>query len=132
MQKFPWGTGEFIALNMFAWGITLALHAACFSYAGMLVARCSIGIFTAAISPGFSMSYLGSQVLLTPFSDQSGACWLTWHLLSQSDWTILPGEGNGYTHNALVYHDEWADPGIRLAAQLRTAKAARGKDRALA
>lgn len=54
MQKFPWGTGKFIALNMFFWGITLALHAACFSYADMLIARCWIGFFTASISPGFS------------------------------------------------------------------------------
>lgn len=50
-QKVP--LGRYLGVNVFLWGITLTLHAACFNYAGMVVCRVALGLFESSITPGF-------------------------------------------------------------------------------
>ncbi|KDN47008.1 MFS general substrate transporter [Tilletiaria anomala UBC 951] len=52
-QKLP--LGRYLAACIILWGTVLALHAAAFNYAGLVVCRLFLGIFEAAVTPGFIM-----------------------------------------------------------------------------
>jgi ACS family allantoate permease-like MFS transporter len=43
----------YLSAMIFLWGMTLALHAAAFNYAGLVVCRLFLGIFEGALTPGF-------------------------------------------------------------------------------
>ncbi|PWN88795.1 MFS general substrate transporter [Acaromyces ingoldii] len=45
--------GKFTAINVSIWGAILACHAACTSYAGLMIARSLLGAFEAVITPAF-------------------------------------------------------------------------------
>ncbi|MCO5597318.1 hypothetical protein L7F22_051394 [Adiantum nelumboides] len=45
--------GKFTAINVGIWGAILACHAACTSYAGLMIARSLLGAFEAVITPAF-------------------------------------------------------------------------------
>jgi predicted MFS family arabinose efflux permease len=51
LQKLP--LTRYLGVCIFLWGGTLALHAAAFNYAGLVVCRLFLGIFEASITPGF-------------------------------------------------------------------------------
>lgn len=50
LQILP--TGKFLSLCIICWGIVVACHAACSSYASLMVIRSLLGIFEASLSPG--------------------------------------------------------------------------------
>lgn len=43
----------YLGINIFLWGLTLALHAAAFNYASLVVCRLFLGFFEGALTPGF-------------------------------------------------------------------------------
>lgn len=45
--------GKFVAINVAIWGVILACHAACTSFAGLMTARALLGAFEAVITPAF-------------------------------------------------------------------------------
>lgn len=51
LQKLP--ITRYLGGCIFFWGGTLALHAAAFNYAGLVACRLFLGIFEAALTPGF-------------------------------------------------------------------------------
>jgi MFS family permease len=50
LQVLP--TSKFLSLCIIAWGIVVACHAACKSYASLMVIRALLGIFESSLSPG--------------------------------------------------------------------------------
>lgn len=50
LQVLP--TGKFLAFCIVAWGVVVASHAACHSYASLMVVRTLLGIFESSLSPG--------------------------------------------------------------------------------
>lgn len=44
---------HYLAVNIFLWGLTLALHAVAFNYASLVVCRLFLGFFEGALTPGF-------------------------------------------------------------------------------
>lgn len=44
---------RYLGICIFFWGTTLTLHAAAFNYAGLVTCRLFLGIFEAALTPGF-------------------------------------------------------------------------------
>ncbi|EIN05062.1 MFS general substrate transporter [Punctularia strigosozonata HHB-11173 SS5] len=51
LQRFP--VGKWMSLNILTWGIALAAHAACTSFAGLFVVRFILGICEGSITAGF-------------------------------------------------------------------------------
>lgn len=51
MQKLP--LTRYVGVCIILWGTTLALHATCFNYAGLVACRLFLGIFEAALTPAF-------------------------------------------------------------------------------
>lgn len=51
IQKVP--IGKYLALNIIAWGISLACHAACKNFTGLVVVRTLLGIFETCCQPIF-------------------------------------------------------------------------------
>jgi MFS family permease len=49
MQRFP--IGKYIGINVTCWGILVACHAACRSYASLMVVRILLGVFEASVAP---------------------------------------------------------------------------------
>jgi len=65
LQVFP--TGKVLAFCIIAWGIVVACHAACHTYASLMIVRTLLGIFESSLSPGLitisSMWYNKSENL---------------------------------------------------------------------
>ncbi|KAK7467393.1 hypothetical protein VKT23_004449 [Stygiomarasmius scandens] len=51
LQRYP--VGKWMAINIFCWSIVLLCHAACSSFAGLVVVRLLLGVFEGAVTPGF-------------------------------------------------------------------------------
>ncbi|KAG1852262.1 MFS general substrate transporter [Suillus subalutaceus] len=51
LQRFP--VGKWMSINIFAWAIVLACHAACKSFRGLLVVRLLLGVCEGSITAGF-------------------------------------------------------------------------------
>jgi MFS family permease len=49
MQKFP--IGIYLGVNVTCWGLVVACHAACKSYASLMVIRVLLGVFEASVAP---------------------------------------------------------------------------------
>ncbi|QKX58986.1 uncharacterized protein TRUGW13939_06114 [Talaromyces rugulosus] len=49
MQRLP--IGKYLGFNVFCWGILVACHAACRSYASLMVVRVLLGMFEASVAP---------------------------------------------------------------------------------
>jgi MFS family permease len=49
MQYFP--IGKYLACNIICWGIVVASHAGCKTYASLMVVRVLLGIFEASVAP---------------------------------------------------------------------------------
>lgn len=49
MQRFP--LGKYLGINVTCWGILVACHAACKSYASLMVVRLLLGVFEACVAP---------------------------------------------------------------------------------
>ncbi|KAJ5981894.1 hypothetical protein N7522_013522 [Penicillium canescens] len=49
MQRFP--IGKYIGINVTCWGILVACHAACRSYASLMIVRILLGVFEASVAP---------------------------------------------------------------------------------
>ncbi|KAK9367535.1 major facilitator superfamily domain-containing protein [Lipomyces kononenkoae] len=49
MQRFP--IGKYLGINVTLWGIVVACHAACNTYAPLMVIRVLLGIFEACVAP---------------------------------------------------------------------------------
>ncbi|CAG7944754.1 unnamed protein product [Penicillium nalgiovense] len=49
MQRFP--IGKYIGINVTCWGILVACHAACQSYASLMIVRILLGVFEASVAP---------------------------------------------------------------------------------
>jgi MFS family permease len=49
MQRMP--IGKYLGFNVFCWGILVACHAACRSYASLMVVRVLLGVFEASVAP---------------------------------------------------------------------------------
>ncbi|KAL2871451.1 major facilitator superfamily domain-containing protein [Aspergillus lucknowensis] len=49
MQRFP--IGKYTGINVACWGILVACHAACQSYASLMVVRVLLGVFEASVAP---------------------------------------------------------------------------------
>ncbi|OGE49964.1 hypothetical protein PENARI_c019G06888 [Penicillium arizonense] len=49
MQRFP--IGKYIGINVTCWGILVACHAACESYASLMIVRILLGAFEASVAP---------------------------------------------------------------------------------
>ncbi|KAJ5652911.1 hypothetical protein N7507_010337 [Penicillium longicatenatum] len=47
--------GKYLSLAVFLWGGVLMCHAACTSFAGLMVARFFLGVGEAAVAPGFTL-----------------------------------------------------------------------------
>ncbi|KAJ5198674.1 uncharacterized protein N7498_007791 [Penicillium cinerascens] len=47
--------GKYLSVSVFIWGGILMCHAACSSFAGLMVARFFLGVGEAAIAPGFTL-----------------------------------------------------------------------------
>ena len=43
--------GKYLGANIMLWGIVLAAHAACQSYAGLMICRAILGVFEACVTP---------------------------------------------------------------------------------
>ena len=49
MQKLP--IGIYLGVNVTAWGVLVACHAAAKSYAGLMIVRLLLGVFEASVAP---------------------------------------------------------------------------------
>ncbi|KAK9319179.1 major facilitator superfamily domain-containing protein [Lipomyces orientalis] len=49
MQRFP--LGKYLGINVVLWGIVVACHAACRTYAPLMVIRVLLGVFEACVAP---------------------------------------------------------------------------------
>ncbi|KAK9475933.1 major facilitator superfamily domain-containing protein [Lipomyces japonicus] len=49
MQKFP--IGKYLGINVTLWGVVVACHAACHTYAPLMVIRVLLGVFEACVAP---------------------------------------------------------------------------------
>ncbi|KAJ5932838.1 hypothetical protein N7516_007327 [Penicillium verrucosum] len=49
MQRFP--IGKYIGINVTCWGILVICHAACKSYASLMIVRILLGVFEASVAP---------------------------------------------------------------------------------
>ncbi|CCH42337.1 putative membrane protein [Wickerhamomyces ciferrii] len=65
LQVLP--TGKFLAFCIVSWGIVVAAHSACHTYASLMIVRTLLGIFESSLSPGLivisSMWYSKSENL---------------------------------------------------------------------
>ncbi|EJC97572.1 MFS general substrate transporter [Fomitiporia mediterranea MF3/22] len=66
LQRFP--VGKWLSANIFVWGITLCLHAACKNFNGLFVVRLILGACEACITTGFmivsAMFYTRREITL--------------------------------------------------------------------
>lgn len=53
MQRWP--LGKYSAFNVITWGSILVLHAAVANFGGAVAARLFLGVFEAAVTPGFAL-----------------------------------------------------------------------------
>ena len=67
MQRLP--LGKYSAFNIIMWGLVLALFAVTENFAGAVVIRLFLGIFEAAVTPGFALFV--SQVEYIRLNNQS-------------------------------------------------------------
>ncbi|OJA17946.1 hypothetical protein AZE42_08558 [Rhizopogon vesiculosus] len=51
LQRFP--VGKWLSINIFIWAITLACHAACKNFVGLVVVRFLLGVSEGSITAGF-------------------------------------------------------------------------------
>ncbi|KAK9379675.1 major facilitator superfamily domain-containing protein [Kockiozyma suomiensis] len=49
MQRFP--LGKYLGINVTLWGVVVACHAACHTYAPLMVIRVLLGVFEACVAP---------------------------------------------------------------------------------
>ncbi|KAL1968328.1 hypothetical protein VTN77DRAFT_1857 [Rasamsonia byssochlamydoides] len=49
MQRWP--IGKYLGVNVACWGVLMACHAACRSYASLMVVRVLLGVFEASVAP---------------------------------------------------------------------------------
>jgi hypothetical protein len=53
LQRLP--LGKYSAFNVVMWGTVLALHATVWSFGSAVAARLFLGVFEAAVTPGFAL-----------------------------------------------------------------------------
>ncbi|EJD04860.1 MFS general substrate transporter [Fomitiporia mediterranea MF3/22] len=66
LQRFP--VGKWLSANIFVWGVTLCLHAACKNFDGLFVVRLILGACEACVATGFmivsAMFYTRREITL--------------------------------------------------------------------